>query len=109
MICTKCSGETVKARATNFGDEYDYCRTCKIEVEASAAPTDIAYGFRFKWDDVRKTLVPIGVEETSTPIIASTDQIKWDIKTVDVSKINWDYGLDTTDYLKYIKGEWGKV
>jgi len=32
MECPKCSGEMVKARATSFGEEYDYCRACKMEL-----------------------------------------------------------------------------
>lgn len=31
MCCPQCSIEMIKARATNFGPEYDYCRICKKE------------------------------------------------------------------------------
>lgn len=31
MNCPQCKNEMVKARATNFGQDYDYCRVCKKE------------------------------------------------------------------------------
>ena len=34
MMCPKCDEtEMVIARATTFGDEYYYCRTCKQELD----------------------------------------------------------------------------
>jgi hypothetical protein len=48
-ICPECLNPTVKARATNFGDEYDYCRTCKVEVESPPAYT--AEDLKIKWMD----------------------------------------------------------
>lgn len=38
MNCPTCKNEMVKAKATNFGDEYDYCRTCKKELKEMEAP-----------------------------------------------------------------------
>lgn len=32
MQCPTCGTAMVKARATNFGEEYDYCRVCKKEI-----------------------------------------------------------------------------
>lgn len=32
MNCPQCAMEMIKAKATNFGEEYDYCRTCKKEL-----------------------------------------------------------------------------
>lgn len=32
MTCPKCSNDMVTARATNFGDDYSYCRSCKKEL-----------------------------------------------------------------------------
>lgn len=32
MNCPVCANSMVKARATSFGEEYDYCRTCKKEL-----------------------------------------------------------------------------
>lgn len=32
MNCPQCATEMVKAKATNFGEEYDYCRGCKMEL-----------------------------------------------------------------------------
>lgn len=43
MNCPKCSTEMVKARASNFGPEYDYCRTCKKEL-AEIIPGMLAPG-----------------------------------------------------------------
>lgn len=44
MNCPQCQTEMVKARATNFGEEYDYCRSCKKELkelqQAKVAPKD---------------------------------------------------------------------
>ena len=37
----------IKAQATNFGEEYDYCRSCKKElketVSATALPKEVAF------------------------------------------------------------------
>ncbi len=39
--CPRCSNEMVMARATNFGEEYPWCRTCKMELkEIEAAPVE---------------------------------------------------------------------
>lgn len=32
MTCPQCNSEMVKAKATDFGQEYDYCRGCKKEL-----------------------------------------------------------------------------
>lgn len=32
MLCPGCGGEMIRTRATDFGPEYDYCRTCKKEL-----------------------------------------------------------------------------
>lgn len=32
MNCPQCSNEMIKAKATDFGKEYFYCRTCKKEL-----------------------------------------------------------------------------
>lgn len=32
MNCPQCSNTMVEAKATNFGDTYQYCRTCKKEL-----------------------------------------------------------------------------
>lgn len=39
MNCPKCSTKMVKARATNFGEEYDYCRFCKKELKEILSPS----------------------------------------------------------------------
>jgi formylmethanofuran dehydrogenase subunit D len=31
MNCPQCKNEMVKVRATNFGEDYNYCRVCKKE------------------------------------------------------------------------------
>lgn len=36
MQCPTCGTAMVKARATNFGEEYDYCRVCKKEITEMA-------------------------------------------------------------------------
>ncbi len=36
MTCPQCKNLMVKAKATNFGEEYDYCRTCKKELKEMA-------------------------------------------------------------------------
>lgn len=33
MNCPQCKNLMVKAKATAFGEEYDYCRTCKKELK----------------------------------------------------------------------------
>ena len=33
MNCPICSNKMIKTKATAFGDEYDYCRTCKKELK----------------------------------------------------------------------------
>lgn len=38
MNCPQCSTEMVKAKATSFGEEYDYCRTCKKEHKELVRP-----------------------------------------------------------------------
>lgn len=46
MSCPTCTAEMVKARATAFGEEYDYCRSCKKElkemVPATSLPSEVA-------------------------------------------------------------------
>lgn len=32
MTCPQCSNVMVQARATNFGEQYWYCRSCKQEL-----------------------------------------------------------------------------
>lgn len=39
MNCPACNGLMIKARATNFGSEYDYCRTCKKELSELGSQT----------------------------------------------------------------------
>jgi hypothetical protein len=36
--CPACDSEMVKARATNHGPDYDYCRTCKKEMSELPPP-----------------------------------------------------------------------
>lgn len=36
LKCPQCSTEMIKARATNFGEEYDYCKVCKKELKEMA-------------------------------------------------------------------------
>lgn len=31
MICPKCANDMIETRATEFGEDYWYCRTCKKE------------------------------------------------------------------------------
>src|SRR5271165_5521923 len=39
MNCPQCSNPMILTRATNFGDEYEYCRQCKKELkEMKIAP-----------------------------------------------------------------------
>ena len=40
MTCPTCSNDMVKAKATDFGEEYDYCRTCKKELKEMAKAAD---------------------------------------------------------------------
>lgn len=46
MMCPTCETDMVKAKATAFGEEYDYCRSCKKELKemmpASSIPSEVA-------------------------------------------------------------------
>jgi hypothetical protein len=33
MKCPQCSNDMIRTKATAFGEEYDYCRTCKKELK----------------------------------------------------------------------------
>lgn len=49
MKCPVCSGEMVKARATSFGEEYDYCRACKKELKEMHRPVPVHTATKDGW------------------------------------------------------------
>ena len=60
MNCPVCLNLMIKAKATNFGEEYDYCRTCKKELsELGGKNQTEAADFLFAAGDLVK-LKPIG-------------------------------------------------
>lgn len=51
MKCPACSNEMVKARATNFGEEYDFCRACRKELSPAPKPCHDPYAQEFVGPD----------------------------------------------------------
>ncbi len=45
MNCPKCSNDMVETRATNFGEDYWYCRTCKDELKNLMSLEEAKPGF----------------------------------------------------------------
>lgn len=39
MNCPVCTNPMIRTRATSYGEEYDYCRTCKKELSELGSPT----------------------------------------------------------------------
>ncbi len=44
MNCPNCKNQMVKAKATDFGEEYDYCRVCKKELKEMQSYAGIDFG-----------------------------------------------------------------
>lgn len=43
MNCPKCSTTMIKAKATDFGEEYFYCRSCKKELSEINKEDEVSY------------------------------------------------------------------
>lgn len=106
-VCPGCLNPTVKARATNFGDEYDYCRTCKVEVVEPAGVgarlcqldmihnVDAYIHAGYVYDSDKGWVWPY-----DAPVVTATElKIKWDDKLATTN-------LDLTDHLIYIPRSW---
>jgi hypothetical protein len=76
MNCPICKNEMVKARATNFGEDYDYCRTCKKELKELQAQ-------------------PIYVEEVKAVVDDSMDQ------QLDLASVYFPNNLKVGDLVRY--------
>lgn len=80
MNCPYCKNATVKARATNFGDEYNYCRTCKVEVDPYQAALHTFMDLSVGLEDP-PTLQTIGA--TSGRFSAATLTDRYHLETYD--------------------------
>ncbi len=76
MDCPMCGGGMVKARATNFGAEYDYCRACKkeyaemVKLELPPLSATAANAFDKEMQDLLHTFGPlVGAGLTPNPNI----------------------------------------
>lgn len=84
MKCPICKTEIVKAKATDFGQEYDFCRVCKKEL-AEMSGVDTAYPKgdfsgtqtgRVRCQSTQPAALPVGVSfQSQKPPFKAQDKV----------------------------------